>query len=173
MDRRGRAREPAPADGREERRRSIAPMAFPEPAKGVLRLGAPMINWYLVAEDDGVVLVDAGAPPPRSRSNGAWGTGRTLDDVRAVILTHADADHKGFAERLRLERGVPVHVHAADEELAASGKKDREGSIAALPCATRPPEAVRRVAAGGLPKNVSEVSTFDGGVVLDLPGPRA
>ena len=31
-------------------------MAFAQPAEGVLRLGSPMVNWYLVADDDGVVL---------------------------------------------------------------------------------------------------------------------
>ena len=37
--------------------------------------------------------------------------GRSLDDVRGVVLTHGDTDHVGFAERLRRERGIPVYVH--------------------------------------------------------------
>ena len=40
--------------------------------------------------------------------------GRTLDDVRALVLTHAHSDHVGFAERIRRERGVPIRVHADD-----------------------------------------------------------
>ena len=44
--------------------------------------------------------------------------GRTLDDVRAVVLTHAHSDHLGFAERIRRERGVGVRVHADDAALA-------------------------------------------------------
>ena len=40
--------------------------------------------------------------------------GRSLDDVRGVVLTHGDSDHIGFAERLRREHGVPVYVHEAD-----------------------------------------------------------
>ena len=66
-----------------------------------------------------ITIVDAGAP-------GQWqdlpdelaAMGRTLDDVRALILTHAHSDHVGFAERIRRERGVPVRVHPDDAALA-------------------------------------------------------
>ena len=34
--------------------------------------------------------------------------GRSLDEVRGLVLTHGDTDHIGFAERLR-EHGVPVY----------------------------------------------------------------
>ena len=53
------------------------------------------------------------------------------------MLTHAHFDHVGFAERVRREHGVPVHVHAADEKLAHTQKAPRDGSIAALPALPR------------------------------------
>jgi len=146
-------------------------MAFASPADGVLRMGAPLVNWYLVADDDGVVLVDAGAPRHRPQlEQGLEQLGRTIDDVRAVILTHADADHKGFANRLRTERHVPVYVHVADLELATSGKKDREGSL--LPYLRYPAawKLFGALAAGGIPKNIDEVETFEGDTALDVPG---
>jgi glyoxylase-like metal-dependent hydrolase (beta-lactamase superfamily II) len=37
--------------------------------------------------------------------------------VRAVVLTHAHFDHVGFAERARVELGVPVYVHENDVPL--------------------------------------------------------
>ena len=40
--------------------------------------------------------------------------GRSVSDIRALLLTHGDVDHVGFAERLRREHGVPVFVGAAD-----------------------------------------------------------
>ena len=146
-------------------------MAFAQPAEGVLRMGHPLVNWYLVADDDGVVLVDAGAPRHRPQlEEGLKQLGRSMDDVRALILTHADADHKGFGEKLRTENGVPVQVHSADTELTRSGKKDREGSI--LPY-LRYPAAWKLfgvLAAGGMPKNIAEFETFEDGAVLEVPG---
>src|SRR5437868_12141934 len=89
-----------------------------EIAPGIRRLGPGLVNAYLIEEQGGVTIVDAGAP-------GYWNAlpaelaamGRTLDDVRAVLLTHAHLDHIGFAERIRKERGVAVHVHSDDVPL--------------------------------------------------------
>ena len=54
--------------------------------------------------------------------------GRSLEDVRAVLLTHAHDDHIGFAERIRSERGTPIHLHEADAALArGEAKQKNEG----------------------------------------------
>jgi glyoxylase-like metal-dependent hydrolase (beta-lactamase superfamily II) len=146
-------------------------MAFDQPAENVVRMGHPLINWYLVKDDDGVTIVDAGAPRHRSQlDEGLKQLGCALDDVRALILTHADADHRGFGEKLRTENHVPVHVHQADTELCRTGKKDTEGSM--LPYLRHPAawHLIGVFAAGGLPKNIAEFETFDHGAVLDVPG---
>ena len=75
-------------------------------------------------EDDGVILIDACAPRYRSQlERGLAQIGRGLDDVRAVDIIHGDADHKGFAEKVRREQGVPVYVHSADKELTGTGNQ--------------------------------------------------
>jgi glyoxylase-like metal-dependent hydrolase (beta-lactamase superfamily II) len=87
-------------------------------APGVHRIEDAYTNWYLVEDSDGVTVVDAGVPT-------SWGSfrdalraiGRSEDDVRAVVLTHAHFDHVGFAERARRELGVPVYVHEDDAPL--------------------------------------------------------
>lgn len=81
----------------------------------VHRIGNDIVAAYLLVAADGVTVIDAGL-------SGHWrellaeldGLGRSLDDVRGLVLTHGDTDHLGFAERLRRERGVPIFVHSAD-----------------------------------------------------------
>jgi len=88
-------------------------------APSLHRIGNDVIAAYLVEDATGVTVVDAGV-------SGQWhelleelnAMGRSLADVRALLITHGDTDHIGFAERLRREAGVPVYVHRADEELA-------------------------------------------------------
>ncbi|MBO0908167.1 MBL fold metallo-hydrolase [Arthrobacter sunyaminii] len=90
------------------------------------RIGNDIVAAYLVETNDGITVIDAGLP-------GHWkellaeldAMGRSLADIRGVVLTHGDSDHLGFAERLRREHGVPVYVHAADAERARGGKKPK------------------------------------------------
>ena len=90
-----------------------------EISTGIRRLGTGIVNAYLVEAAGEVTIIDAGAPS-------YWGDlpaelaamGRTLDDVRAVVLTHGHSDHIGFAERIRRERGTPILVHELDAALA-------------------------------------------------------
>src|SRR5690606_33584053 len=86
-----------------------------ELAPGLHRIGNDLVAAYLVITADGVTVVDAGlAGHYRELRAELRAAGRDLDDVRGVVLTHGDTDHLGFAERLRVEAGVPVYVHEAD-----------------------------------------------------------
>ena len=46
--------------------------------------------------------------------------GRSQGDIKAIALTHAHADHVGFAEQLRRKLDIPVYVHRGDAELAGN-----------------------------------------------------
>lgn len=91
-------------------------------------------------------------------------------DVKGVVLTHGDADHIGFAERLRRDHGVPVFVHAADAERARTGAKPKvaAGPMRLVPTLGFFAYALRKRA---VPTTyVSEVVEVHDGDVLELPG---
>ena len=88
-------------------------------APSLHRLGEELVSCYLLEEAGEVTLIDAGVPGYYSDLVGELAAmGRTIDDVRAVVLTHGHSDHVGFAEQVRDEHGVPVSVHELDAALA-------------------------------------------------------
>ncbi|WP_435065241.1 MBL fold metallo-hydrolase [Halobaculum sp. EA56] len=98
-----------------------------EVAEGVHRFGTRRVNWYVVEGDDGVTVVDAGLPAHwQQLVDWLDRTGREVDDVVALVLTHADADHVGFAARLA-DRGVPVYCHPDDRPLLGSHPQSPPG----------------------------------------------
>lgn len=99
-------------------------------ADGVVRLGSSMVNWYLVGDDSGVTIVDTGLRGYRDQLEpGLELLGSSLEDVRAVILTHGDGDHTGVASRLAEERpDLPIHLHPEDAYLVQGGSKKTEDS---------------------------------------------
>ena len=53
-----------------------------------------------------------------------------LEALEAVLLTHAHADHTGFAERACTEANAPVSVHQADAAVAKGAKPGKnDGSM--------------------------------------------
>jgi glyoxylase-like metal-dependent hydrolase (beta-lactamase superfamily II) len=123
-------------------------------AEGIHRIEHACTNCYLVEDGGGLLLVDAGLPGTRRVFLSALGVlGRSVDDVRAVVLTHGHFDHLGFAEQLRVQRGVPVYGHPDDAYIASHPYRyQRERTPLLYP--VRYPKAVpvlaRMTAAGAL-----------------------
>ena len=140
-------------------------------AKGIHRLGNGLINAYLIEEGGEVTIIDAGAPGLWSRVPGELAAmGRSMEDVRAIVLTHGHSDHVGYAERARRERGWRVLVHELDEALArgqvknpAQGARMRIGPMLSFSWwALR--HGLMRV------PPLTEVATYGDGATLDVPG---
>ncbi len=90
------------------------------------RIGNDIVAAYLIDTEEGVTLIDAALPGHwRDFERELARLGRTVADVRGVVLTHGDSDHIGFAERLRRDHGVPVYIHGADADRAKGGEKPR------------------------------------------------
>jgi len=141
-------------------------------ATSLHRLGSSLVNSYLVEERGQVTIIDAGLP-------GYWGDlpaelaamGRSLEDVRGVVLTHGDTDHIGFAERLRRERGVPVYVHELDAGRACGEVKKPMSGWGPVKLGALAGFLLYGARKGALRITyLTEVQTFTGGVTLDLPG---
>jgi glyoxylase-like metal-dependent hydrolase (beta-lactamase superfamily II) len=135
------------------------------------RIGSDIVAVYLVDTPEGVTVIDAGLA-------GQWheliaeltAMGRSLDDVRGLVLTHGDSDHIGFAERLRRDHGVPVHVHEADAARARGevSSKPEWGHLKVGATARFLWYALRKNGLRTTP--LTEVVTMRDGDVLQLPG---
>lgn len=142
--------------------------------EGVHRLTPGVCNFYLIEDGGKLVLVDAGAPRD-------WdllvqtlpALGRRLEDLEAVLITHAHSDHTGFAERARTTTGAPVWIHQADAAVAKGakpGKNDGKARSYLLRVEFYRTlfSLTRRGATKLIP--IREVSTFADGEMLEVPG---
>lgn len=141
-------------------------------SKSLHRLGSSLVNSYLVEEGGLVTIIDAGL-------SGYWrdlpvelaAMGRSLDDVRGVVLTHGDTDHIGFAERFRCERGVPVYVHELDAGRARGEVKKPMSGWGPVRIGPLAGFLVYGARHGALRiTSLTEVVTFGDDAMLDLPG---
>jgi glyoxylase-like metal-dependent hydrolase (beta-lactamase superfamily II) len=143
-----------------------------EVAPRIRRIGDnSIVNAYLVEDWGEVTIVDAGM-------SGLWNDlpaelaamGRTLDDVRAIVLTHGHSDHIGFAEQGRTERGWPVRIHELDAALARGEVPNPSagaGPTRPLPMLKFAWWAMRH---GRQTRYLGEVAAYGDGATLDVPG---
>ena len=139
-----------------------------EVADGIHRFGTRMVNWYLIERGGRITLVDAGM-------RGYWpqltdaltALGGKVEAVEAVVLTHAHADHVGFAHQVKANSGATVWVHERDAEPGL--RRFPPFRLYLRPTAW--PLLVHGLRNGLLATpDAAEVRTFTDGEVLDVPG---
>jgi glyoxylase-like metal-dependent hydrolase (beta-lactamase superfamily II) len=127
-------------------------------APGVHRLGDKVVNFYLVDQPGGLVLIDAGFPGHLSQLRRHLAeAGHSLGDIRAVLLTHAHPDHTGLASTLQ-EAGTQVWVHQQDAAILQHGP--RSALRLAKPERSMLPYLLRRPAAIGTPLHLARKGAF-------------
>ena len=144
-----------------------------EIAKNLYRIGSSdIVNSYLVVDERGVTIIDAGL-------SGYWPLlerelarlGLTLDHVRALILTHGDTDHIGFAARLSREKGIPAFLHPADDQRAHLEVKKPSSGWGPIKIGPLAGFLWYSSLHGGLRiKPAGELRPVEDGQVLDVPG---
>jgi glyoxylase-like metal-dependent hydrolase (beta-lactamase superfamily II) len=141
-------------------------------APGLHRLGEGLVNAYLIEDGGLVTIVDAGVP-------GYWGDlgkelaamGRSIDDVRALVLTHGHSDHIGFAERFRRERGIVPRIHELDAALARGEVPNPAKGLGPVKIGPLLSFLVFGARKGALRiTTLGEVAGFGDGATLDVPG---
>ncbi|MFJ4267876.1 MBL fold metallo-hydrolase [Paenarthrobacter nicotinovorans] len=150
-------------------------MAMTEVADGVYRFSDAYVNFYIVEGRDRLTLIDSGLPA-------MWGPlkdslkalGHSLEDIRALVLTHGHFDHLGLAKRLHQELGIPVWIHTEDSYIARHPyryRHERSRFVFALTHPSGLPVLASMTRAGALKvKGVEEVRHFPGTGALPVPG---
>lgn len=97
------------------------------------------VNWVIYDGPDGVTLIDTGYLGQRAQLEGSLrAVGRKAADVRAVLITHAHADHLGGASWLSSEYGIPVYGSPEEVPLLRRERLEQVGPRDVLRHALRP-----------------------------------
>ena len=143
-------------------------MSRPAPtqvAPGVHRLGDHGVNFYLIEDPDGLVLVDAGVPAHLKELQALLaGLGRSVADVRAVLLTHGHLDHTGLAHPLQ-QAGAAIWIHRRDAGILHDGP--RSSTRHAKPERSMLPYLLRRPSALAFPVRLARAGAFTAPAVRD------
>jgi glyoxylase-like metal-dependent hydrolase (beta-lactamase superfamily II) len=141
-------------------------------APSLHRIGDDHVNCYLVEEAGEITVVDAGMPAfYGDLVHELRAMGRTIEDVRALVLTHGHSDHIGFAERVRDEHGVPVSVHELDAALARGEVPNPSAGLGARRLGSLLGFLLWSARRGALRiHNPRVVTTFGSEATLDVPG---
>ena len=89
---------------------------------GVHVVAMGMANAFLIEDQNGFTLIDAGFP---GKEAAVFGTirelGRSLDQLKHLIFTHGHPDHIGSAAAIVRETGARTYLHPLDIPMAESG----------------------------------------------------
>ncbi|PZF62277.1 MBL fold metallo-hydrolase [Curtobacterium sp. MCBD17_034] len=142
------------------------PRAVVAVAPGVVFVEGPVSNWVVLAEEDGVALVDAGYPADAGLVlDTIRYAGHDPADLRRVYVTHGHVDHiGGLPAILEAHPGVTVLAHA-DEVAAVRGPERDQATLGDIGGRIAAPRvlgwAARAVRSGGLdPVTVPPVRAF-------------
>jgi len=84
-------------------------------------------NTYILLDADGLTVIDAGLPRSERKILAYIASlGRSAQDVKCIIITHADMDHVGGLAALQKASGARTYASKLEAEAIAAGKSSRE-----------------------------------------------
>lgn len=135
----------------------------------------PLVNWTVVVDNSGVMLIDAGFPGNRDDVVTSLATlGRTPAEVRAILLTHAHVDHLGTAIWFAAAHRTPVLCHRGEVGHTRRDYLQQASPAALLAQAWRPRWlrwSLEVLAKGGLERaGIPQVRELTPAIAATLPG---
>lgn len=135
----------------------------------------PLVNWTVVTDDTGVMLIDAGFPGSRDDVVTSLAMlGHRPADVSAILLTHAHVDHLGTAIWFAATHRTTVLCHLDEVGHARRDYLEQAAPAAVLARAWRPrwlTWSLQVLALGGLERSgIPGVQALTPDIAAGLPG---
>ncbi len=93
---------------------------------GVHVIPSSIVNTYLIVEPDGLTLIDTGLfNNGKKIAHYINSLGRTLSDLRRIVITHSDGDHVGSLAELKQASGALVYASGPEAQAIESGRASR------------------------------------------------
>ncbi len=118
-------------------------------------------NSYLVHDQHGVVLVDAGMEPDgKDMLRGLEHVHRSPDEITAILLTHWHNDHSSGAEAIRRSTGATVYYHRDEHPHFTKSSVRGVRRVLADMLPEHGPAAAIKALVGLSPPHAIELATF-------------
>lgn len=144
-------------------------------ADGVFRIAGHSVNCYVAKQGKHLTLFDTGYPRDVSLlEDSIRHLGHQVQDVQAVLLTHAHIDHSGGLNHLWDAYRLPVYMHPLEVAIARGLRHEQAtpGDVALRVWKPRVAIWCRHVvqAGGTQPVAIGHARPFPRAGALDLPG---
>lgn len=84
-------------------------------------------NPYIIVDADGLTVIDAGLPRSQKKILAyVEKLGKRAQDIKRIVITHADLDHFGGLAALQAATGARTYASRIEAESIALGKASRE-----------------------------------------------
>ncbi|MFQ5615813.1 MAG: MBL fold metallo-hydrolase [Anaerolineales bacterium] len=91
------------------------------------------VNCYLIVEPDGLTMIDTGLPSYEKKITGYIAAlGRSVQDIKQILITHADGDHVGSLAALKAASGAAACANAIEAKAIRAGESSRDVEFTGL-----------------------------------------